>query len=149
MVAGLPEPSMVENTTEFNADMVAALDAMLQIYGVKPFGVIDAEGLNTALVEKPEMVVMDVRTAGELTEKGVVDTGEVELVAIPLEELISRMSEWPAADAEVAVYCGSGHRSTMALTMLGILNYDTVSSLKGGFGGWVEAGFPVVEYAAP
>ena len=83
-VEGLPEASMVENPTEFDPDMVAALDAMLQVYGVKPFGVTDAETLNTALVEKPEMVVMDVRTAEELAANGVIDTGDVELVAIPL-----------------------------------------------------------------
>ena len=59
------------------------------------------------------------------------------------------MSAWPAADAEIVVYCGSGHRSTMALAILGILNYDTVSSLKGGFGGYVEAGYPVAEFATP
>jgi hypothetical protein len=26
--------------------------------------------------------------------------------------------------------------------------YTNVSNLKGGFGGWVEAGFPTVEYIA-
>jgi rhodanese-related sulfurtransferase len=145
---GLPEPSMVASTVEFDADMVAALEAMLQIYGVKPYGVTDAETLNTALVEKPDMVVMDVRTAEELAN-GVIDTGDVELVAIPLQELIAQLSQWPAADAEITIYCGSGHRSTMALTIMGILGYDTVSSLKGGFGGWTEAGYPVVEYAVP
>jgi len=146
---GLPEPSIVENATEYDADMVATLDAMLQIYGVKPFGVIDAETLNSSLVEKPEMVVMDVRTTEELVENGVIDTGDVELVAIPLQEFIAQMNQWPATDAEITVYCGSGHRSTMALTILGILGYDTVSSLKDGFGGWTEAGYPVVEYAVP
>jgi rhodanese-related sulfurtransferase len=146
---GLPEPSMVENPTEFDPDMVAALDAMLQVYGVKPFGVIDAETLNTALVENPEMVVMDVRTPEELAENGVIDTGDVELIAIPLQDFIAEMSQWPASDADVSVYCGSGHRSTMALTILGIFGFENVSSLKGGFSGWAEAGYPVAEYVAP
>ena len=79
---------------------------------------------------------------------GVIDTGDVELVVIPIQDFIAQMSEWPAADAEVVVYCGSGHRSTMALAMLGIFNYDTVSSLKGGFGGWKEAGFATTEFVA-
>jgi hypothetical protein len=43
----------------------------------------------------------------------------------------------------------SGHHSTMAMTMLLTEGYTNLSSLKGGFGGWVEAGFPVAEYAAP
>jgi rhodanese-related sulfurtransferase len=37
----------------------------------------------------------------------------------------------------------------MAMTMLLTEGYTNVTSLKGGFGGWVEAGFPVAEYAAP
>ncbi len=65
---GLPEPSMVASMVEFDPAMVAALDAMLQVYGVKPFGGIAAEDFNTALAEKPEMVAMDVRTAEESAE---------------------------------------------------------------------------------
>jgi rhodanese-related sulfurtransferase len=149
LVEGLPEPSMVQSMVEFDPALVAGLDAMLQVYGVKPFGVMDADGLNTALVENPDLVVIDVRTEGELAEKGVVDTGDVELITIPLEEFIAQMSQWPASDAEVVVYCGSGHRSTMALAMLGTFGYESVSSLKGGFGGWAEAGFPVAEFATP
>jgi rhodanese-related sulfurtransferase len=149
VVEGLPEPSMVQSMVEFDPAMVAALDAMLQVYGVKPFGVIDAEGLNTALVENPELIVIDVRKESELAEKGVIDTGDVELITIPIESFIAEMSQWPASDSEIAVYCGSGHRSTMALAMLGTFGYETVSSLKGGFGDWEEAGFPVAEFAAP
>ena len=37
----------------------------------------------------------------------------------------------------------------MAMTMLLTEGYTNVSSLKGGFGAWVEAGFPVAEYVAP
>ena len=48
------------------------------------------------------MVVMDVRTAEELAEKGVIDTGDVELVVIPLQDFIAQMSEWPAADADIS-----------------------------------------------
>jgi len=149
VVEGLPEPSMVTNTVEFDPDLLSALDDMLQIYGVKPFGVITADDLNLAFVENPDLVVIDVRTEAELADNGVIDTGDVELVAIPLQDFIAKMSEWPAEDAAIAVYCGSGHRSTMALTILGSFGYENVSSLKGGFGDWAEAGFPIVEYAAP
>ena len=39
-------------------------------------------------------------------------------------------------------------RSTMAMTMLWSYGYNDVRSLKGGFGGWAEAGYPVAEYDA-
>jgi hypothetical protein len=41
--------------------------------------------------------------------------------------------------------CGLG----LAVIILLTEGYTNVSSLKGGFGSWVEAGFPVAEYAAP
>ena len=41
------------------------------------------------------------------------------------------------------------HYTKLYETMLLTEGYTNVSSLKGGFGGWVEAGFPVAEYAAP
>ena len=59
------------------------------------------------------------------------------------------MENWPAKDAHIVIYCGSGHRSTMAMTMLWSNGYSNVSSLKGGFKGWAEAEYPVAEYAAP
>ena len=110
----------------------------------------NAEDLNVALVDNPDVILIDVRTAGELAEKGVVAVGEQELIAIPLEEFVAQKAMWPAdRDAEIVVYCGSGHRSTMAMAILLTEGYTNVTSLKGGFGGWVEAGFPVAEYAAP
>jgi rhodanese-related sulfurtransferase len=48
----------------------------------------------------------------------------------------------------VVVYCGSGHRSTIAMSILWAYGYSDVHSLKGGFGAWVEAGYPVVELEA-
>ncbi len=58
------------------------------------------------------------------------------------------MADWPVdKDSSVVVYCGSGHRSTMGMAILWAYGYDNVQSLKGGFGGWVEAGYPSVEYA--
>jgi hydroxyacylglutathione hydrolase len=130
--------------------LVATFEAMLQVYGVKPFGVVDAETLNTALVDNPDLIVIDVRTDDELAENGVIDTGEIELIHIPLEQIVAQMDLWPAdKDAAIVIYCGSGHRSTMALTILGAYGYSNLSSLKGGFGGWAEAGYPVAEFATP
>jgi len=146
---GLPGP-FPANTMAYPPELTEPFDAALAIYGVKPYGVIDAEGLNNALLDNPDLIVIDVRTDGELAENGVIDTGEIELIHIPLEELIAQMDLWPAdKDAAIVIYCGSGHRSTIALTMLGAYGYSDLSSLKGGFGGWAEAGYPVAEFATP
>lgn len=96
------------------------------------------------------MILMDVRKVSELEENGVIGVVDQELIAVPLEEMITSKDLWPAdKDAEIVIYCGSGHRSTMAMEMLLSYGYTNVTSLSGGFGGWVGAGYPVVEYAAP
>jgi rhodanese-related sulfurtransferase len=107
------------------------------------WGVITADDLNLAIVENPELVLIDVRRAEELQEKGVIEGA----IHIPIETFIDGMANWPAdKDSKIVVYCGSGHRSTMGMAILWAYGYDNVQSLKGGFGGWVEAGYPIVEY---
>ena len=88
-------------------------------------------------------------TPEEIAEKGIIAVEGQELLTIPLESFLADKALWPAdKDAEIVVYCGSGHRSTMAMTILLTEGYTNVTSLKGGFGSWTEAGLPVTEYAA-
>jgi rhodanese-related sulfurtransferase len=111
------------------------------------WGVVTAENLNTAMVENPDLVLIDVRTAPELEEKGVIEGDN--WIHISLPDFIAEKAEWPAKDAEIVIYCGSGHRSTIAMTILYAYGYTDVGSLKGGFGGWAAAEYPVGEYTAP
>jgi rhodanese-related sulfurtransferase len=118
----------------------AALEIMPEGYGV-----VTADDLNSAIIENPDLIVIDVRTTAELEDKGVIEAEN--WIHIPLEEFITRMDEWPTdMDAPIVVYCGSGHRSTIAMTILWSYGYTDVGSLKDGFTGWVDAGYPVVEY---
>ena len=126
--------------------LVAALQEMLQNVP-DGFGVITADNLATALVENPDVVVIDVRRTEELEEQGVIEADN--WIHIPLEEFVNSQDLWPEdLDAPIVVYCGSGHRSTLAMAILWTYGYTDVHSLKGGFGGWVEAGYPVVELEA-
>jgi rhodanese-related sulfurtransferase len=43
-------------------------------------------------------------------------------------------------DRPIVVYCASGNRSALAADTLQQMGYGDVSSLIGGFRGWVEAG---------
>lgn len=144
---GLPEPYEVTNSVELDADLAALIG---ETFANIPegWGVITAEQLNATLADNPEVFVIDVRTPAEVAEKGIIETANFTL--IPLEEFINERSAWPSdKDTEIVVYCGSGHRSTIAMTMLWSYDYTDVLSLKGGFGGWTEAGYPVGAYAAP
>jgi rhodanese-related sulfurtransferase len=145
---GVPEEAPALNAAEPDADLVAVFDGVLSNVP-EGYGVMKAEDLNLLLAENPGLILIDGRRAEELAENGVIDTGEAELLTIPLEEMIASKDQWPADMAsEIATYCGSGHRSTMAMTMLWSYLYENVTSLKGGFSGWAEAGLPVAEYEA-
>ena len=145
---GLPPEAMALNVAEPDPALVSAIDAMLTSIP-QGYGVLKADDFNTELAEGPDMIVMDVRTDQELQDKGVIDTGEVPQIHIQLEDFIAQMDQWPAdKDAQIVVYCGSGHRSTMAMTILWTYGYTNVRSLAGGFGNWVDQGFPVKELEA-
>ena len=136
---GLPGPYPA-TAMAFPPELTEPFDASLAIYGVAPYGVIDAETFNTTLVENPDLVVLDVRTAEEIADQGYIEAANWTHIA--LQDFVANSDMWPATDASIVIYCGSGHRSTMALAILGANGYANVSSLKGGFGGWVAAGYP-------
>jgi len=146
-VAGLPPDAEMLNAAEPDANLAATIGDM---FANVPdgYGVITADNFNTALLEDPDLVVIDVRRSDEVAANGVIEAANY--TNIPLEDFIANKALWPAdKDATIVVYCGSGHRSTIAMTILWSYGYTNVSSLKDGFGGWVEAGYPVVEYAVP
>ena len=145
---GIPE-EMVLDVAEVPERLLAPVDTAVVALKDKGWGVKKADDLNLALGDNPDLILMDVRRAEELTEKGVIAVVDQELIALPLENFIADSSMWPAdKDAEIVVYCGSGHRSTMAMAILLTQGYTNVTSLKGGFGGWAEAGLPVAEFVA-
>jgi rhodanese-related sulfurtransferase len=45
-------------------------------------------------------------------------------------------------EAEIILYCGGGFRSALAADNLQKMGYTKVSSMDGGYGGWVKAGYP-------
>lgn len=132
--AALPDPAAV-----------AAIDAVLSNIP-NGFGGITVEALNNALAEYPDLILIDVRRDDEVKSKGAIEGA----LHIPLESFMDRKAEWPTdKDAKIVVYCGSGHRSTIAMTMLWSYGYRVVRSLMGGFAAWVEAGYTVAEVAMP
>jgi rhodanese-related sulfurtransferase len=146
---GLPE-SMVLDVVQVGEGLLTPIDTTVKIAKETGWGGKAAEDLNAELLEKPDMILIDVRTAEEVAENGVIATEGQYLVSIPLESFVVDAAMWPTdKDAEIAIYCGSGHRSTMAMTILLTNGYTNVTSLKSGFGGWASAGYPAVEYAAP
>jgi rhodanese-related sulfurtransferase len=51
----------------------------------------------------------------------------------------------PDPATPIVLYCGGGYRSALAADNLQRMGYQNVASMKGGFRGWREAGFPIEE----
>jgi len=146
IIEGAAEAPLELNVAEPDPALVAAAQEVL--HNVPDgFGVITADDLNIAIADNPDLILVDVRTPAEVAEQGAIDAPNV--LFIPLEDFVTMQDEWPAElDAPIVTYCGSGHRSTIAMTILWANGYSDVHSLKDGFGGWVDAGYPVVEVEA-
>lgn len=146
-VAGLPTEAELLDAATLDPALAKAIGEMFASIP-EGWGVMTAENFNSVLAENPDLIVIDTRRADELAESGVIEAAN--FLPIPMEEFIAQQDLWPAdMDAQIVVYCGSGHRSTMAMTILWTYGYSNVTSLKGGFGGWVSEGYPTVEYVAP
>ena len=144
----LPEPVVIDAANPDPA-AVAYWDAVLTAVP-EGYGGVSVDDLNLEIVDNPDLILIDVRKPEEVEAKGSIDASNV--VFVPLEEFVALQSEWPAdLNAPIVVYCGSGHRSTIAMTMLWSYGYTDVRSMKGGFGAWLTAGYAKIggEAAAP
>ena len=138
---GVALEAVVLNAASPDPTFVSTFDAVLSTR--EGWGGISTEDLNLALTDNPDLYVIDVRRVEEVDEKGVIEAANFS--HIPLEEFIAQIEMWPAdLDTTITVYCGSGHRSTIAMAILWDYGYTNVTSLSGGFGGWVDAGYPVL-----
>jgi len=144
VIEGTAADPMELNAFEPDPALLAAMQEMLHKVP-EGFGGISVDDLNLLLVENPDVILIDTRTAAEVEEKGVIE--HPNLIHIPLEEFINMKDQWPQdLDAPIVVYCGSGHRSTIAMTMLWSYGYTDVKSMQGGLAQWLEAGYPVVDF---
>lgn len=103
--------------------------------GQQNFENADVQGF-AELIENPDVVVLDVRTASEYAEGHLVG-------ALHIDQGQSDFMEKAKAalpkDKRVAVYCRSGRRSANAAGKLAAEGYQCVN-LKGGILAWKEAG---------
>ena len=147
VVEGVAQEPLLLDVAKVDSAALSTMKTMLENVP-EGYGGITADDFNLALLENPELIVIDVRRQEELEEKGVIEAEN--WFHIPLEDFVAMVDQWPAdLDASIIIYCGSGHRSTIAMSILWSYGYTDVHSLKSGFGGWVDAGYPVVEFAVP
>jgi len=131
--AGFPLVGAVDDEFDLNSyltDYVGSLPSN--------FNAVRVADLVTELSDSTDIMLVDVRTADEYVE------GFIEgAVNIPLHELTQQLSLLPNLDQNIVVYCGSGHRSALAMTALNLFGYHNTRSLVGGFGMWTSSGNPM------
>ena len=120
---------------------LAQLDAFLAALPDGFFTVKPAD-LNAELATEQKPVIVDVRTAEELTADGYIE-GAVHIV---INDLMANLSQLPSDKAApIVVTCKSGHRGAFALMALRMNGYTNVRNLGGGMNAWIAAELPVVK----
>lgn len=98
-----------------------------------------------------DLFILDVRNPSEWEDTGVIEGS----LLISMNELFTeaKLAELSAyitdSEAEFIVACGSGIRSTIAMTLLRMNGFPQAKSLSKGIaagGGWIDSGYPVVAY---
>ena len=139
LAAGTAQADMSAPTSE---ELAAWASAYSAIEAMEPkWAVQGADAFKASSDAGVPVVYLDVRTETEW-EKGVV-TGAVmvTLTDLATEWAMARLPE--SKMAIIAVYCKSGHRSALAVPLLHRYGYVNAISMKGGYEGWVAAGYPV------
>jgi len=102
---------------------------------------VTVEQVNQRLEKAEKFFLVDVRESQEW------DAGRipkaVHLSRGTLERKIE--SAIPQLDADIVLYCAAGARSALSAESLQRMGYKNVTSMAGGFGSWLNAGYRVVK----
>lgn len=109
---------------------------------IKEVSVADAEGA----IHDAEIVI-DVREPAEY-EQGHL-SGAINIPRGLLEFKIGGMPALESRDTNIVIYCKTSGRAALSAASLAEMGYLNVTSIAGGYDGWVEAGKPVVTQNLP
>ena len=90
----------------------------------------------------PEVVLLDVREPDEYAYGHIPGA-----ISLPQADLATRLDEIPR-DRPVWTVCQAGFRSLRSAQFLKQTGFDTIASVQGGTGVWIEAGHPVERTAS-
>lgn len=99
---------------------------------------VETEQMKQLISEQPG-VLLDVRTAGEVTEGYIAGAQNIDITQPNFLEKVKSLDK----DKPVYVYCKMGGRSANASEKLAKAGFTKVYNLMGGFEGWKSAGYPV------
>ncbi len=98
----------------------------------------NVQEVNNRLERGDEFYLVDVREEsewkkGHITKAIYIGKGVIER---DIEKKVDN------TEAEIILYCGGGFRSALAADNLQKMGYSKVSSMDGGYSGWIKAGYP-------
>lgn len=97
---------------------------------------VDVETV-AAIMDRDDVVLIDVREQSEYDEAHIPD-----ITLIPLGTVPDSLDQIPT-DKTVIVTCRTGNRSGQATEFLRQQGFDNVHNMEGGIVAWQAAGFPV------
>ena len=86
---------------------------------------------------------LDVRTPKEWSAGVIKGAQLINLNVLPQAENVALLPQ--DRNTIIGVYCKSGHRSTLALTLLHQLGYKNTINMDGGWVAWSKAGYPMTD----
>jgi rhodanese-related sulfurtransferase len=95
----------------------------------------------TKLIDKGGVTIIDVRTKDEYSEGHLKEAVNIDILEPNFEERLGKLDK----TKPVLIHCQAGGRSTRSLKTFEKLGFSQIIHLDGGYGGWVEAGKPVVK----
>lgn len=140
--------------TEFDPQTIWMVAIILLAFGATKYVIprlvagvpfVDVDAIRQRIAAGEDVVILDVRTAGEFNGSRGHAAGAVSL---PLSEMAGRLSanaeEFEALkDVPIFVMCQTANRSPSAARLLKKRGFTNVSVVKGGIGAWKRAGLPI------
>ena len=107
----------------------------------KAFTNVSVAELQSAIQKEHDVIVLDVRTVGEVSEGYVPLSINIDVKDENFKNKVLDLNQ----ETTVYVYCRSGHRSQIASEKLIELGFSDVRNVEGGFMAWEQGGFDIAQ----
>ncbi len=93
---------------------------------------VDTDVAKKMIAEKNDLVILDVRTPGEVSQGTITNAKIIDINGPDFEKLIAQLDK----SKPTLVYCKAGGRSKRACDMMTKLGFKELYNLEGGYDSW-------------
>ena len=106
----------------------------------KASGLVNIDPIEAVKLINNDAIIIDLRSVDAFSKGHIVSAKN-----IPSDELEAKMNSLESMKSKpIVAVCEAGITSTKAVNTLRAAGFESVYGLKGGMGGWTQAGLPVV-----